>query len=111
MPEAPSFDVYPVTLRGPLSTNSSRVVTFARIFTHDGRMYAAESGNKGKDIRVVSSYPITEDMEFNTRGKETAKLGPWAWSGCGCSSRWQTWSKEQLIAMDSTPAVSADGVA
>lgn len=97
----PNIDVYPVTLRGPLSTNSSHVVTFARIFTHDGRLYVAESGNKGLDIRTVSSYPIPDD-DLISRGTKVAKWGPWNWSGCGCSSRWNTHTREALAALDTT---------
>lgn len=103
MADTTTIDVYPVTLRGPLSTNSSRVVTFARIFTHNGRLYVAESGNKGRDIRVVSSYPLPEE-EFIRRGTKAAKWGPWSWSSCGCSSSWNMHTAANLAAMDTTPA-------
>lgn len=110
VPEAPAFDQWPLTVRGPLSTNSSRVVTFARAFTYGGRLYIAESPDKGKTIRAVSSYPIAEDAVFDRRGSKAAKFNGFTWSGCGCSSQWQRWSQEQLVALDQTPAVSADGL-
>jgi hypothetical protein len=103
MADTTTLDVYPLTVRGPLTTNSSHVVTFARAFVHDGRLYIAESGDKGKTIRHVTSYPIPED-EYIRRGSKNAKWGPWTWSGCGCSSKWGTWSKEQLVALDETTA-------
>lgn len=107
----PQIDVYPVTIRGPLSTNSSKVVTFARVFTLNGRLYVAESGNKGRDVRVVSSYPIpTEGLM--TRGGKTAKWGPWSWSGCGCANHWQMHNAQSLAGLDTTPELAdADGVA
>lgn len=108
MVDTANIDIYPVTLRGPLSTNASRVVTFARIFTHGGRFYVAESGNKGKDIRVVSSYPIPEE-DFIRRGTKAAKWGPWSWSGCGCASRWNTHTIAALIELDTTPANESVG--
>jgi hypothetical protein len=107
MADTTTLDVYPLTVRGPLSTNSSRVVTFARAFVLDGRLYIAESGDKGKTIRAVSSYPVP-DEEFVRRGSKAAKWGPWTWSGCGCSSKWNTWTTAQLAAMDQTPAETQD---
>jgi hypothetical protein len=107
MADTTTLDVYPLTVRGPLSTNSSRVVTFARAFVYDGRLYIAESGDKGKTIRAVSSYPVP-DEEFVRRGSKAAKWGPWTWSGCGCSSKWNTWTTAQLAAMDQTPAETQD---
>lgn len=85
-------------------------MTFARAFTHGGRLYIAESGDKGKTVRAVSSYEIAEDAVFDRRGSKAAKFNGFTWSGCGCSSRWQTWTQEQLVALDQTPAVSANGV-
>lgn len=107
MADTTTLDVYPLTVRGPLSTNSSRVVTFARAFVLDGRLYIAESGDKGKTIRAVSSYPVP-DEEFVRRGSKAAKWGPWTWSGCGCSSKWNTWTTAQLAAMDQTSAETQD---
>lgn len=108
MPEAPAFDVFPVTIRGPLVDNSSGVVTFARVFNHDGRMYIAQSPDKGKTIRSVHSYEIAPDIDFVRRGSKTASFNGFKWSGCGCSSKWGTWTTAQLAAMDQTPAESAD---
>jgi hypothetical protein len=107
MVDTANLNVYPVTVRGPLATNSSRVVTFARLFTHQGRLYIAESGDKGKTIRHVTSYPIPEE-DFVRRGTKTASWGPWKWSGCGCSSKWNTWTVEALVALDETAAQTAD---
>lgn len=104
MPEAPKFDVYPVTIRGPISDNSSGVVTNARIFTANGRMYIAQSPDKGRTIRSVTSYPIADDTEFVRRGTKAAKYNGFTWSGCGCASRWNTWTVEALAEQDSTPA-------
>lgn len=103
MADTTTLDVYPVTLRGPLSTNSSRVVTFARLFVHAGRLYVAESGNKGNDIRVVSSYPLPEE-DFQRRGNRAGKWGPWSWSSCGCASKWNKWTQVALVELDTTPA-------
>lgn len=99
-------DIWPLTLRGPLSTNSSRVVTFARLLVHNGRIYVAESGDKGRTIRSVTSYPMP-DEEYISRSKSgrVGKIGPWSWSSCGCASRWQSHSRDEIIALDSTPAL------
>jgi hypothetical protein len=108
MVDTANLDTFPLTVRGPLSTNSSHVVTFARAFVHNGRLYIAESGDKGKTIRHVTSYPIGDDWEFVRRGSKTASFGPFKWSGCGCSSKWNTWTTAQLAELDETPADTVD---
>lgn len=102
-----NFDVYPVTLRGPLSDNSSGVVTFARVFNHGGRFYVAQSPDKGKTIRSVRSYDIPDDVQFVRRGSKAATYGPFKWSGCGCSSKWNTHTIDSLVALDETPATES----
>lgn len=104
----PSFDIYPLTIRGPLSDNASGVVTFARAFTAHGRLYIAQSGDKGRTIRSVTSYEIPEGTEFVRRGSKAAKFGAFSWSGCGCASSWSKWTIAQLAEMDSTPADPVD---
>lgn len=108
MPLPENTDIWPLTLRGPLSTNSSRVVTFARMLVHNGRIYVAESGDKGRTIRAVTSYEMP-DAEFISRGGRTGKIGPWSWSSCGCSSRWQQHTREEIIALDSSPVLPSPG--
>lgn len=93
------LDVYPVTLRGPLSTNRSQLVTFARVFTRDGRLYVAESRTKGRTVTVVSSYDLPEGEIQRRGGTRSAKWGDWSWSGCGCSSQWRTQNPEVLAMM------------
>lgn len=98
-------DVYPVTIRGPLSTNRSRLSTFARIFVHENRLYVAESRNKGATVTTVSSYPLP-DAELIQRAGKAGRWGDWSWSGCGCANSWRRHTIEELVALDSTPAAA-----
>lgn len=92
-----SVDLYPLTVRGPVSTNSQRVVTFARLFTHDGKLYIAESRDKGRTVTRVSEYEIPEDKP--TRPGRAAKWGPWSYSSCGCANQWRRHSVESLVSL------------
>lgn len=93
-----AFDAYPVTLRGPLAANRQRVVTQARIFTHDGKVYVAESRTKGRTVERVRWYDAPEG-EPTRRGQRAARWGEWQWSSCGCASSWTRQTQATLIAM------------
>lgn len=97
-------DLYPLTLRGPLSTNSSGVVTFARLFTHGDRLYVAESRDKGRTVTDVTSYPLPEGEP--SRPGRAAKWGDWVWSSCGCGNSWNNHTLDMLVALDSTPVTT-----
>lgn len=99
-PNPMAFDVYPVTVRGPLTTNSSKVVTFARMFTHDDTLYIAESRDRGRTVTTVSTYEAPEGEP--TRPGRSAKWGDWTYTGCGCSNSWRRYSTQQLAAMAET---------
>lgn len=91
------LDVFPATVRGPLTTTSSKVVTFARVFTHEGRFYIAESTGRGGRVRSVTEYPVPDGELERGRGK-SATWGPWSWSSCGCASGWRSHSIDSLVA-------------
>ena len=90
------LDLYPLTLRGPLKTTTSKVVTFARLFTHEGRLYVAESLNRGASVTSVHEYPMPEG-EPSMPGK-AAKWGDWVYSSCGCGNSWGNHTKASLAA-------------
>lgn len=96
-PVTTTTDVYPVTVRGPVSTNGQGVVTFARLFTHEGQMYLAESRDKGRTVSRVSRYDLPEGSP--TRPGRAAKWGPWSYSSCGCSNSWRIHTREALAAL------------
>ena len=91
------LDLYPLTIRGPLTTTTTQVVTFARMFTHDGKLYIAESLNRGATVRSVTEYPLPEG-EPSMPGK-AAKWGPWVYSSCGCGNSWGNHTKQALLAL------------
>lgn len=97
-----ALDLYPVTIRGPLTTNSSRLSTFARIFTHEGRFYVAESRTKGRTVVSVSSYEMPEGEPMRRGGTKAGRWGEWSWSGCGCANSWRSQNIAELVAMDQT---------
>lgn len=109
-----ALDVYPVTVRGPISTNSSGMVTFARLFEHEGRLYLAESRDKGFTVRRVTAYDLPEGAP--KRPGRNSKWGKWVYTSCGCANRWNRWKKAELAAMvegeepesDSEPTLDFD---
>lgn len=93
------LDVFPATVKGPLATTASRYVTFARIFTHDGRLYVAEGRQRGGIVTSVHEYPVPEgEPERDPRRSKAGSWGEWSWSSCGCSSSWRKHSIESLVA-------------
>lgn len=87
-------DLYPLTIRGPLSSNGQGVATFARLFTRGDRLYIAESRDKGRTVTRVTSYPLPEGEP--SRPGRAAKWGPWSYSSCGCANRWRTHTIDSL---------------
>lgn len=93
------LDVAPVTVRGPLATTNSNLVTFARMFVHDGRLYVAEGRQRGAIITSVTEYPVPEgEPERDVRHSKAGTWGEWKWKGCGCASSWSRHSVESLVA-------------
>lgn len=88
------MDIAPVTVRGPIPRGSVR---FARLFTHENRLYIAEGTNRGKTVLRVSSYPIPEGEPQRLGNQMT--WGSFKWSSCGCGNRWGDHSMEELIAL------------
>lgn len=91
------MDLYPLTVRGPLSTNTSGVVTFARLFTHGDKIYVAESRDKGRTVVSVTQYEKPEGEP--SRPGNAAKWGSWVYSSCGCTNQWRNHSIESLLAL------------
>lgn len=87
-------DLYPLTIRGPLSSNRQGVATFARLFTKGDRLYVAESRDKGRTVTRVTSYPLPEGEP--SRPGRAAKWGPWSYSSCGCANRWRIHTIDSL---------------
>lgn len=87
-------DLYPLTVRGPITGSGQGVVTFARLFTKGDRLYIAESRDKGRTVTRVTSYPLPEDKP--SRPGRAAKWGPWTYSSCGCANRWRTHTTDSL---------------
>ena len=90
-----ALDVWPVTVRGPHKTNTSGVVTFARMFTRDNQLFIAESRDKGRTVVSVTAYDLPEGAP-SMPGK-AAKWGPWVYSSCGCASSWNTHTLDRLF--------------
>lgn len=90
----PVLDIVCKQLRGPLATTRSGLVTWARIFTHQGRLYVAETPRRGADVRSVTEYPMPEQPWDGSRS-----FGEWKWQTCGCGNQWGRWTPEQLVAM------------
>lgn len=98
------MDTAPVTVRGPHATTRSGQVTFARIFTHDGRLFVAEGQQRGARVLTVTEYPAPEGApEPDRRRSKGMSWGPWSWDSCGCASSWRKHKVENLVAM-STPS-------
>lgn len=91
------MDLAPLTVRGPHKTTTSGVVTFARMFVRDGRLYIAESRDKGRTVTSVTAYDLPEGEP--TRPGRAAKWGPWVWSSCGCGNSWGNHSLDALVAL------------
>lgn len=91
-----SLDLAPLTIRGPHKTTTTQVVTFARMFTYNGKLYIAESLNRGASVLNVTEYDIPEG-EPSMPGK-AAKWGPWVYSSCGCGNSWGNHTRESLVA-------------
>lgn len=92
-----ALDVYPVTVRGPLTSNRQGVATFARIFEHEGTLYVATSRDKGRTVESVTAYELPEGKP--SRPGKAAKFGPFAYTGCGCANFWARHRREDLAAM------------
>lgn len=93
-----ALDVNMVTVRGPITGSRQGVVTNARLFVHEGRLYLAESPDKGWTIRRVTSYDLPEGAP--SRPGRAATWAGWRWSSsCGCANRWSRWTPAQLAAM------------
>lgn len=80
-----ALDVYPVTVRGPIGPRDHHA-SFSRLFVYAGELYVARGRQRGAEVMGVTKYPLP-DGEPLIRGR-TGSWGEWAWSGCGCSSRW-----------------------
>lgn len=93
-----ALDVYPVTVRGPISTAQGRqgVVTFARLFEHEGRLYLATTRDKGRTVENVTAYDLPEGNP--SRPGRQAKFGPWTYSSCGCANMWSRHKRADLAA-------------
>lgn len=101
------LDVYPSTVKGPLATTNSRYVTFARVFTHEGRFYVAEGRQRGGIVTSVHEYPTPDgEPERDPRRSKAGSWGEWSWSSCGCTSSWRKHSIESLVSQ-AVPLVSA----
>ena len=95
------MDLYPLTVRGPHQTTTSGVVTFARMFTHGGKLYIAESRDKGRTVATVTEYDLPEGNP--TQPGKAAKWGPWVYSSCGCGNSWPNHSINSLLSLVLTP--------
>lgn len=95
------MDLAPLTIRGPHSTTTSGVVTFARLFTVGDKMYIAESRDKGRTVTSVTEYDLPEGQP--TRPGTAAKWGPWVWSSCGCVNSWGNHTIDSLLSFVLTP--------
>jgi hypothetical protein len=95
------MDVLAKRLRGPFSTTRTGVITEARFFTHDDKLYVAEGQQRGRTVTRVTAYDLPEGEPVGNR------WGPWAWSTCGCGSSWRTHSIESLVALATTPKAEA----
>lgn len=94
------MDIAPVTVRGPIPRGSVR---FARIFTHDDRLYIAEGTNRGRMVTRVSSYPLPEG-EPSRLGNQTV-WGDFRWTSCGCGNQWGSHTQEELVGLvESVPS-------
>lgn len=94
------LDVAPATVRGPLTTTRSGVVTFARVIVHDGRLFVAEGSKRGAIVSSVTEYPAPEgEPERNPRKSKGFTWGEWSWDSCGCSSSWGKHSRDALLGM------------
>lgn len=107
----PAVDVTVKQLKGPLTTTTSGLVTWARFFVHDGRFFVAESRSRGKVVTSVTEYPMPEGVPDHGR----KVWGEWRWQTCGCSNSWRLHSVESLFAqalpIESAAIISeADGV-
>lgn len=101
------LDSFPCTVKGPLATTNSRLVTFARVIVRDGRLFVAEGTKRGGEIRSVTEYPTPEGEPIpNPRQSQGYIWGEWSWKSCGCSSQWSKHPATGLIAM-AEPLVSA----
>lgn len=92
-----ALDVFPVTVRGPMTSNRQGVATFARLFEHNGRLYLATSRDKGRTVESVTAYELPEGKP--TRPGKAAKFGPWTYTGCGCTNSWGRHKREALATM------------
>ena len=89
------LDVSPVTVRGPLGPRE-RHTGFARLIATDEALYVARGRNRGGTVDTVRAYPLPEGSP--TQRGRAGSWGDWAWSSCGCSSRWGDHTADQLIA-------------
>lgn len=95
-----AHDIFPVEVRGPLATTRSGLVTFARLFVYDGKLYIAESRNRGSRVASVTAYPLPEGEPVPDRRRSKGYTwGPWSYWSCGCSSGWRKHSVESLVAL------------
>jgi len=97
------LDARYVNVRGPLTSNRQGVVTGARLFTLNDKLYIAESRDRGRTVTQVTSYPIPEGEPKMTGS--AGKWGPWVWSSCGCSNQWS----KQALATLADMAGTGDG--
>lgn len=94
----PDLDIFPATVKGPLATTNSRYVTFARVFTVEGRLFIAEGRQRGGIVTSVHEYPAPAgEPERDPRKSKAGSWGEWSWSSCGCSSSWRKHSIESLV--------------
>ena len=100
------LDSFPCTVKGPLATTNSRLVTFARVIVRDGRLFVAEGTKRGGEVRSVTEYPAPEGEPVpNPRQSQGYIWGEWSWKSCGCSSQWSKHPATALIAQ-AEPLVS-----
>lgn len=88
------MDAFPVTVRGPIPRGSVR---FARVFTHDNRLYIAEGSNRGRNVLQVTSYELPAG-EPQRIGNQT-RWGSFTWSSCGCGNSWGSHTMEELVGL------------
>lgn len=89
----------PVKINGPHATTRSGLITFARIFVHDNRLFIAEGKQRGAVVASVTEYPMPEgEPTRDPRRSRAASWGPWKWDNCGCGNSWGRHSIESLVA-------------
>lgn len=94
-----NLDSAPVKINGPHATTRSGLITFARIFVHDNRLFIAEGKQRGAVVASVIEYPMPEgEPTRDPRRSRAASWGPWKWDNCGCGNSWGRHSIESLVA-------------